>query len=247
MLILLPPSESKRDGGSADGRLRLADLGYPTLTQPRRKALKSLSALAKNFTEMGHALKLGPHQRDELVRNRVISRSPVLGALDRYTGVLYEALDAATLSQEARQFAARHLVIHSALFGLLRADDPIPAYRLSSNSRLPGLSLRTLWSVPIGAALAAQPGLIVDARSESYVRLGPVPVGRGLFLRVVSEDDQGRRRALNHFNKKGKGAFVRALLTAGIDHADADSLLHWAAGAGIALSRPVPGELELVV
>ncbi|HEY9477802.1 MAG TPA: peroxide stress protein YaaA [Microbacteriaceae bacterium] len=247
MLILLPPSESKRDGGSPDTKLRLAELGYPTLSAPRREALRSLSALAKDFAEMGRALKLGPHQHDELVRNRRVARSPVLGALDRYTGVLYEALDAATLSPEARRFAAGHLVIHSALFGLLRADDPIPAYRLSSSSRLPGLSLRTLWSAPIGTALAARPGLILDVRSESYARLGPVPAGRGLFLRVVSDDGRGRRRALNHFNKKGKGAFVRALLTAGIDHADADSLLSWAAGAGIALSRSVPGELELVV
>ncbi|MEO6504938.1 MAG: peroxide stress protein YaaA [Terrimesophilobacter sp.] len=247
MLILLPPSESKRDGGSPDTRLRLADLGYRSLSAPRRQALKSLSSLAKDFTEMGHALKLGPHQHDELVRNRRVARSPVIGALDRYTGVLYEALDAATLSPEARQFAAEHLVIHSALFGLLRADDPIPAYRLSSNSRLPGLALRHLWSAPIAAALAAQPGLILDARSEAYVRLGPAPPERSLFLRVVSEDDRGRRRALNHFNKKGKGAFVRALLSAGIDHADAGSLVSWAADAGITLCRPVAGEVELVV
>jgi cytoplasmic iron level regulating protein YaaA (DUF328/UPF0246 family) len=247
VLILLPPSESKRDGGDADSTLRLSSLGYPTLSKARRQALKSLSVLAKDFTEMGRALKLGPHQHDELVRNRRVTRSPVIAALDRYTGVLYDALDAATLSSEARQFAAQHLVIHSALFGLLRADDPIPAYRLSSNSRLPGLSLRALWDAPIAAALAAQPGLILDARSESYVRLGPVPAGRGLFLRVVSDDEKGRRRALNHFNKKGKGAFVRALLTAGIDHADTGSLLSWAAGAGIPLCQSAPGEVELVV
>ncbi|GAB3032352.1 peroxide stress protein YaaA [Parafrigoribacterium mesophilum] len=247
MLILLPPSESKRDGGSANSRLRLSTLGYPTLSAPRRQALKSLSALAKDFDEMGRALRLGPHQHDELVRNRRVARSPVLGALHRYTGVLYEALDASSLPEPARRFAAQHLVIHSALFGLVRADDPIPAYRLSSTSRLPGLSLRTLWSAPIEAALVNQPGLILDARSESYTRLGPAPAGRSLFLRVVSEDGQGRRKALNHFNKKGKGTFVRALLRAGIDHADAHSLLSWAADVGIALSAPVPGELELVV
>ena len=178
MLILLPPSESKRDGGNPDSTLRLGSLGYPTLSKARRQALTSLSVLAKDFAEMARALKLGPHQHDELVRNRRVTRSPVIGALDRYTGVLYDALDAATLSSEARQFAAEHLVIHSALFGLLRADDPIPAYRLSSNSRLPGLSLRALWDAPIAAALAAQPGLILDARSESYARLGPVPAGR---------------------------------------------------------------------
>jgi cytoplasmic iron level regulating protein YaaA (DUF328/UPF0246 family) len=90
--------------------------------------------------------------------------------------------------------------------------------------------------------------MILDLRSESYVALGPAPArAESWYLRVVSEGDDGRRRALNHFNKKGKGEFVRALLLAGIDHPDSASLLTWAATAGIRLERGDPRELDLVV
>ena len=96
-----------------------------------------------------------------------------------------------------------------------------------------------------GGKLANIDGLVLDLRSEAYVELGPAP--GSWFVRVVAADPSGHRRALNHFNKKGKGEFVRAVVTAGVVHADVDSLLEWAAESGVALTRGAPGELELLV
>ena len=246
MLLLLPPSQTKRDGGADGSALRLDSLGFPKLTPARRTVLGAVKALAADPAAMMAALRLGPKQHGEVARNKGIRRSALLPALDRYTGVLYDALDAGTLSESARRFANDHLVIHSALFGLLRAGDPIPAYRLAHDSRLPELKLAKIWPEPITAALASRSGLVLDLRSEAYVALGPAPVG-SFFLRLVSDGPDGHRRALNHFNKKGKGEFVRAVLDAGTDHADVESLLSWAGETGLRLSRSGPGELELVV
>ena len=197
---------------------------------------------------MSAALKLGVSQQFEITRNRELRSSPTITALERYTGVLYDALDVETLNVSARQFAGNHVLIHSALFGLLGADDPIPAYRLSHDSRLPALPLRKLWREHISAVLAASDGVVLDLRSEAYVDLGPAPAGpKTAFLRVVSDSADGPRRALNHFNKKGKGEFVRALCEAAIDHQSIDSVLEWSRGAGIRLERGTLGELDLIV
>ncbi len=197
---------------------------------------------------MSAALKLGVSQQFEITRNRELRSSPTITALERYTGVLYDALDVETLNVSARQFAGDHVLIHSALFGLLGADDPIPAYRLSHDSRLPALPLRKLWREHISAVLAASDGVVLDLRSEAYVDLGPAPAGpKTAFLRVVSDSADGPRRALNHFNKKGKGEFVRALCEAAIDHQSIDSVLEWSRGAGIRLERGTLGELDLIV
>lgn len=248
MRILLPPSETKRDGGDADAPLDLARLSHAELTSSRRAALAATRALSRNRTSAAIALKLGATQQFEVTRNRELRSSPTRAALDRYTGVLYDALDAGTLDASARLFARDHVLIHSALFGLLGADDPIPAYRLSHDSRLPAVALRKLWRERISAVLAASEGLILDLRSEAYVELGPAPTGsRTAFVRVVTDTDDGPRRALNHFNKKGKGEFVRALCVAGIDHPSIDSLLAWSASVGIRLERGAEGELELIV
>ena len=245
MLLLLPPSETKRDGGDETRVLDLGALSFPELTPQRRAVIAATRRLARNLSTMASALKLGPSQQFELIRNRTLGRSPVMAALERYTGVLYDALDVATVGAQARAFASATVVIHSALFGLLGADDPIPAYRLSHDSRMPGLSLKKTWRGPISRSLAARDGLVLDLRSEGYVELGPAP--GAWFLRVVAQGADGQRRALNHFNKKGKGEFVRAVLVAGIDHPDVESLLEWAGRSGIALSRGAEHELELLV
>ena len=245
MLLLLPPSETKRDGGDATP-LDLAALSFPELTPQRKAALAGVRALSRSVKGSMDALGLGPTQRFEIDRNRSVATSPVMPALDRYTGVLYDGLEVESLSHAERAFAAQHVVIHSALFGLLRASDPIPAYRLSHDSRLPALSLRKHWRASITETLEREPGLVLDLRSESYAHLGPAP-DSATYIRVVSEAANGRRVALSHFNKKGKGEFTRAVIAAGIDHSTVEELVAWAVGTGIRLEPGAPGELDLVV
>ena len=246
MLLILPPSETKRDGGVEGSTLDLAALGFTALTPQRETALAALTSLSRSVEKSTAALKLGPTQRFEIDRNRALRRSPTMPAVDRYTGVIYDALDAVTLSAEARAFAAQHLAIGSALFGLLRSHDPIPAYRLSHDSRLPGLALGRLWRAGVEAELRQQEGLILDLRSEAYAHLGRAPMG-SLYLRVLTEGPDGRRTALSHFNKHAKGEFTRRVLEAGIVHEDAESLIRWAQERQINLDYGETGELDLVV
>lgn len=246
MLILLPPSETKRAGGTGRS-LSLDALRFPGLTEARRSLTDDVVALSHNTDAAIAALKLGPKQHGEVETNRRLWTSPTLPALDRYTGVLFDSLDAESLSAVARSFAGEHLAIHAALLGPVGALDPIPAYRLSHDSRVPGRSLKRHWRTAVAATLAAEPGLVLDLRSEAYVGLGPAPEGSH-FLRVLTEGDGGVRRALNHFNKKAKGEFTRALLSAGVDFRTVDELLDWAPAAGIRLEAPAGSrDLALIV
>jgi cytoplasmic iron level regulating protein YaaA (DUF328/UPF0246 family) len=248
MLLLLPPSETKRDGGDPARPLDLGSLSFSELTPARRAAIAAVRRLSRNLKAATAGLRLGPSQRFELDRNRVLGSSPGMPSLERYTGVLYDGLDAGTLTAAERSFAAGSVAIASALFGLLRADDLIPAYRLSHDSRLPGLPLRSHWREPVTAVLDKVEGPIVDLRSEGYVALGPLPERPdAVSVRVVTEGGDGQRRALNHFNKKAKGEFTRAFVRAGLHHESIDSLLAWAPTGGIRLIRADDRTLELVV
>lgn len=248
MLLILPPSETKRDGGVADSSLDLWQLGYWALTPQRKEAVAALTKLSRNITAATAGLGLGPTQRFEIDRNRALMTSPLMPAIDRYTGVIYDALAVETLSVTARAFADEHVVVASALFGLLRPSDGIPAYRLSHNSRLPGLSLRLHWRAAVAEELERRGGLILDLRSEAYAALGPAPRREGsLYVRVVSEGASGRRTALSHFNKAAKGTFTRAVLGAKITHESVSSLLSWAGDSGFRLEPGRAGEIDLVV
>ena len=249
MLILLPPSETKRDGGDP-APLDYSALSHPAFTATRRALVRDVARLARDPEETMKRLKLGRKLAFEVERNRVLTKAPTMPALDRYTGVLYEALDASTLSAGERAFADEHVRIHSALFGLLGAGDRIPAYRLSHDSRLDAPSVKASWAGVISKELARhRDELILDLRSEAYVHLGPVPptVPHAFFLRVVTTGDDGVTRALNHFNKKGKGELVRAIVQHGTDFRSIDELVAWGAASGHALAVTKPGELQLTV
>ncbi|WP_353809367.1 YaaA family protein [Agromyces sp. SYSU T00194] len=253
MRVVLPPSETKRDGGDG-ASLDLAALSFPALRDPRAVVVDAVVALAADADASVRALKLGRTQLAEIDRNRALRSAPTLPAVDRYTGVLYDALDSASWSSADRAFAHEHLTVQSALLGPIAALDPIPAYRLSHDSRLPGLRLRAHWAAAATAVLAAAPGLVVDLRSEGYAALGPLGAdANGVYVRVVTEGEDGTRRALAHFNKQAKGRLAAALVSTRAAVDGVDDLVDWGEAHGhrfLRTTRVGPGgvaEIELVV
>ena len=211
VLLLLPPSETKSPDG--DGApLDLGALATPELTAVRATLVDALVRLAADPPAARTALGLSPAQDGELARNAALCTSPTEPAIERYTGVLYDALDVRSMTRAQRARADHRLAVGSALFGLLRDGDRIPAYRLSAGSTLPGLpTLRALWQPVLGPALAAAGELVVDLRSGGYQALAPVP--GAVTVDVRSERPDGRRTVVSHANKSHKGRVARLLAT----------------------------------
>ena len=246
MKILLPPSETKRPGG--DGApLALASLALPELHAHRSAALDALIDLAADEEAARRVLKLSDRQVGDVEHNRTLRTAPTMPAVDRYTGVLFDALDAATLSAASRRWLGEHVWIHSAPLGPIGALDALPMYRLSAGTSVPGLpALRRHWAEATSSAIAqSEPAFVLDLRSEAYVALGPVPASvPSSYVRVVTEHG----RALNHFNKKSKGLLVRALAEDRPRIASLRGLRGWAEKNGVVLRDTADaGVLELVV
>lgn len=176
-LILLPPSETKWTP-SRGKPVDLASLSFPALTSLR-------DAL------------LGPELR----------QAPTTTAGRLYTGVLYAALDIATLPSRT----AGNLVIISAQFGALRPGDRVPAYRRVLNAVYWRDGLRE----PLDEAATGR--LVVDCRSAAYVAAWrPSREAAGARVQVsVVEERSGVRRVVSHMAKKTRGEVARHLLVSG--------------------------------
>ncbi|MDY0830480.1 peroxide stress protein YaaA [Microbacterium sp. BG28] len=249
MLVLLPPSETKRAGGLG-APWSAAGLRLPELAPQREAVVSALVELSRDEDAAAKVLKLSARQRGEVAVNAALRSSPTMPAIDRYTGVLFDALDASSLDPRARRWLGEHVLIHSAPFGPVGALDPIPGYRLGAGASLPGLApLRRHWSAPVTSALGDTGSpFILDLRSEAYVALGPVPAGSAsAYVRVVTTGADGEVRALNHFNKHAKGSLVRRLAEERPRIASRSAFLHWTEGAGIAVTDGENGELHLTV
>lgn len=235
--MLLPPSETKRTGGDGPP-LRLETLSSPQLTGLRAELVDELVELAADPEVSRSALGLSASQDAEIERNAALRTAATTPAIQRYTGVLYDALDVDSLRGAAAARAGARLAVGSALFGMLRATDPIPAYRLSASAKLPGKpGMAKRWRPVLEPVLAeiASAELIVDLRSGSYAALAGIP--GSVRVDVVAEHPDGRRISVSHFNKAHKGRLARALASTRAEPDDAAAVAAIARRAGMRVER----------
>ncbi|MCF4006406.1 peroxide stress protein YaaA [Corynebacterium uropygiale] len=243
MLIILPPSEAKADGGDLPP-LDLDRLHFSSLTPVREEIIEDLLALEP--LAMQRVLKLSDRLWSEVEANIALRDSPCTPALRRYTGVLYDALDAEHLPPRAWE----RILLSSAMFGFLHATDPIPHYRLSGGSTLPRrdggtATMKSRWSPTLSAAGAELPGLIIDARSGAYAQLGTIP--GALTLTVMKEKPDGSRSVVSHVNKKYKGVLTRVLASAEEELESAGDVVDYTAEHGLHMEIPKDAQLHLIV
>ena len=219
MLVLLPPSEGKASFGRG-APLKMESLSLPGLSDARAAVLDELVELcAADEEKAREVLGLTEGLRGEIAKNLELRTAAARPAGEIYTGVLYDALDLATLDTAAKRRAARSLLVFSGLWGAVRVTDRIPSYRCSMGVKLPGLgALGMHWRAPMADALpeVAGDGLVLDLRSSAYTGAwkpkGEV-AGRTASVRVLHAPT---RKVVSHFNKATKGRIVRSLLSAGV-------------------------------
>jgi cytoplasmic iron level regulating protein YaaA (DUF328/UPF0246 family) len=228
VLVVLPPSETKRPPPDHGRPLDLASLSFPELTATRARVADALVATSSG-ADAFRRLMVGPALAADVARNTRLFDLPVRPVLDVYSGPLFEGLDARTLSRAARARAAQQLVVASSLWGALRPDDEIPAYRLHLCARLVGLDrLEPLWRDVLPRVLAdaaRSSDVVVDLRSPMYQAIGmPAGIGSRIVTLRVSQAGFGGRRIGDVIAKRVRGQAARHLLETGADPGDLGEL-----------------------
>lgn len=196
-LVILAPSEDKAAGGRAG---RLAETPAQRWVREQLHELVvhgTLEAQARAFDARGKALEKA--RAEALALHHSV---PLLPALERYQGVAFEALDAATLERDRW----RQVLVLSSLRGLVRGDDPLPCYRLKMTG-IPGLKRH--WSHHLRPLLEALPeGPVWELLPEAHA--GLLRGWERPRHTVEILDVQGR--AISHFSKKYRGLVARWIL-----------------------------------
>ncbi len=134
--------------------------------------------------------------------------APAIPAAELYTGVLFTALGLPDLPWGG-------VLIASALWGVVRPGDRIPAYRLEMSAKPPGIgALAAYWREPLGAVLPDR-GLVLDLRSGAYAAAWQPRRATHLTVRAFTEAPDGTRTVISHMVKRVRGEVARLVLQAG--------------------------------
>ncbi|HEX5015252.1 MAG TPA: peroxide stress protein YaaA [Candidatus Limnocylindrales bacterium] len=228
MLIIVPPSESKRPALPSGDPVDLSALSFPELTPIREQVIDALIATSARGDAF-QRLRLRPSMAGDVARNTRLLELPAIPAEDLYIGPLHEALDASRLTPPARERGANSVVIVSSLWGALRLSDRVPPYRLILWASLIGMDrLEPLWRTKLPdllGRLAGPTGIVLDLRSGPYTAVG-MPAGaeeRSVALRINYASPEGGRIG-DVIAKRVRGEAAHYLLESGTEPADPDAL-----------------------
>ncbi len=135
-----------------------------------------------------------------------------------FAGDVYDALDAKTLNVAALDWAQRHLVILSGLYGVLRPLDRLQPYRLEMGTALSnpaGRNLYDFWGDTIARHLDEQLAgesrpVVVNLASQEYARAALRPSLKARVIHCRFEEGKGAQFAVvGLFAKRARGLMAR--------------------------------------
>jgi cytoplasmic iron level regulating protein YaaA (DUF328/UPF0246 family) len=143
-----------------------------------------------------------------------------MAALERFTGVLFAALDLPSLTPPQQRLALSSTLVFSGAFGALAGDEPVPLHRVPASATVPRVGgLSAYWKKVLPAVLEPRvesERLVVDLRSSDYAAMwqpAPQHAERVVSVRVL-EDRGGRLLSVSWSAKHGKGLLARELVRA---------------------------------
>lgn len=136
MRILLAPSETKIKGGQE--AFDISTLLFSELTSQRTNLLHQYTNILQknNIDELKQMFGLKKIEDITYHSKKDIIYEPTMKAIERYTGVAFDYLDYTSLQIEAQDYIDKYTIIFSNIFGVLRASDMIPEYRLQQGKSI---------------------------------------------------------------------------------------------------------------
>ncbi len=213
MKILLAPSETKLAGGT--GKFAPCSLLFASLCPARTKLLHAYTNLLQKNDPKTLREMFGLKKEEEIAyyAAKDLIHEPTMKAIERYTGVAFEYLDYTALTTDAQAFLDSRVLLFSNLFGVLKADDLIPEYRLQQGRAIadikPEQFYRSLLKPLLDSHLENED--ILDIRAGFYDKYYK-PTHPYTTLKFLKNG-----KVVSHWAKAYRGIVLREIAQARVD------------------------------
>ena len=207
MKIVLSPSKTKT---ISDATVAVRDGQFqPLITQEIVKHVQSLDVAA-----LGKALKLKEDKAQALFDFYQEFESHSVGfACESYDGIAFKYLDWTGLSDEAKNFGKNHLVIMSALYGVVEPTMGVRDYRLDMVDKV-GVNLYETWREAVDAYFHKE-DWILNLASKEYAKMVNHPKVVTIEFWELRGDTY---KQMSTSSKMSRGMMAHACLTNQVKH-----------------------------
>ena len=211
MKILLAPAETKKEGGGLAPYCK-DNFYFKDIAKARDKVVQNYVSFMENSTtdELSKWFGLKNPKVCEKYLESIIKK-PTMKAIQRYTGVAFDALDYNHLNLKEQQYCDENIVLFSNLFGVLKASDLIPDYKYKQGASLPNIDVVKNYKENIKDMLDNYlEDEVIDLRASYYEKFYK-PTMPTITYKFLKEG-----KVVSHWAKHYRGLIVRELAKANI-------------------------------
>ena len=202
MKIIISPSKTKKINN-----LPIKDDSFliekePVYLEITKEIIEKIKTFSVEEIEKKFKLKNEKAQKlSEFYQNYENEKSG--NALASYTGVAYKAIKIETLDKSDVEYLESHLVILSALYGILTPYTNVKEYRLDmTNSIFENKSLYEVWKTSVNEYFEKE-DIILNLASKEYSKL--INSDKLIDFEFWEEDSNGKLKQVSTNSKKMRG------------------------------------------
>ena len=164
----------------------------------------------ENFYKISAEKAQEEYERIQALKNGTANSYP---ALQLFDGLMYRNIKRDNLSKVEQAYLEKHLMITSALYGVIPAIAPIAPHRLDflMKLKIAGKSLKSHWQSAYEESVKGEE-LIFSLLSSEFETVFPKEVREQMVTFKFMEDRDGKLKVHSTISKKARGAFLTALM-----------------------------------
>ncbi|OCL84324.1 hypothetical protein AAW30_00698 [Arcobacter porcinus] len=216
MKILFSPSETKVDGGIVE-YIDKKSFIFENLYEKRFEIINSYNNFIKNASNIELEKLFGTKKEDIIKKYQAdIFSQDTMKAIERYTGVAYDYLKYELLKDDEKKYIDENTLIFSNLFGVLKADDKIPDYKLKQGETFDNLKIDKFYNENFSEALDEylKDEDILDLRAGFYEKF--YNIKKPYYTMKFIKD----RKVVSHFAKAYRGEVLKLMAQNSIKNFD---------------------------
>ena len=183
-------------------------------------------------------------EEDQRIKALKSGTAKTYPALRLFDGLMYRNIRRTDWTKEEEAYVQEHLLITSALYGVIPALASIAPHRLDFLMKLKvqGKSLKTFWKAFYDKALQDE-DLIISLLSSEFETVFSKEIQNRMVTFKFLEEKNGQLKVHSTISKKARGAFVTALLEKQITNVEEMKQLTF---SGFAYQSELSTEKQLV-